>query len=130
MGHLRTPDGVRQVIELAELAGAATSTAATSGPMSFPQRHPLCGPGASTTYDFTLGLETDSPDIALIGPRIATIAPLRDRAGIGFGGLRAHHRAAPGEAGSAPIRSGGRRIAIDAEASLPELIRAARSLRP
>ena len=23
--------------------------------MSFPQRHPLCGPGANTSYDYTLG---------------------------------------------------------------------------
>jgi acetolactate synthase I/II/III large subunit len=133
VGHLRTPEGVRQAIELAELVGAATSTAATSGPMSFPQRHPLCGPGAGpgagTRYDFALGLETDSPDIALVGPRVAAIAPARDRAGIGFGGLRANHRAAPAAGGNGANRPAGRRIAIDAEASLPELIRAARTLR-
>ncbi len=129
VGHLRTPEGVRQAVELAELVGAATSTAATSGPMSFPQRHPLCGPGASTRYDFTLGLETASPDIALVGPRVAAIAAKRDRAGIGFGGLRANHRAAPAAPGSAPTYPAGRRMAVDAEASLPELIRAARTLR-
>ena len=129
VGHLRTPEGVRHAIELAELVGAATSTAATSGPMSFPQRHPLCGPGASTRYDFTLGLETSSPDIALIGPRVAAIAAVRDHAGIGFGGLRANHRAAPVASDNDPTRPAGRRIGVDAEASLPELIGAARSLR-
>jgi acetolactate synthase I/II/III large subunit len=130
VGHLRTPEGVRQAIELVELVGAATSTAATSGPMSFPQRHPLCGPGASTGYDFALGLESSSPGIELIGPRVAAIAPARDRAGIGFGGLRPSHRETPvGGTGNAPRRPEGRRIAIDAEASLPELIRAVRSLK-
>ena len=48
VGRLRTPEGVQRAVELAELVGASTSTAATSGPMSFPQRHPLCGPGADT----------------------------------------------------------------------------------
>lgn len=129
VGHLRTPEGVRQAIELAELVGASTSTEATAGPMSFPQRHPLCGPGASTTYDFTLGLETRSPDIELIGPQLASIAPARDRAGIGFGGLRANHRASPFARGNAPTRPEGHRIAIDVEASLPPLISAVRSLR-
>jgi acetolactate synthase I/II/III large subunit len=129
VGHLRTPEGVRHAIELAELVGAATSTAATSGPMSFPQRHPLCGPGASTRYDFTLGLEAPSPDVALIGPRVAAIAPTRDRAGVGFGGLRANHRAAPAAPDNAPTSPAGHRIAIDAQASLPELVRAVRSLK-
>ncbi|MBK9252927.1 MAG: hypothetical protein IPM70_14145 [Proteobacteria bacterium] len=32
--------------------------------MSFPQRHPLSGPGASTEYDFRLGLESGPADIA------------------------------------------------------------------
>src|SRR5438093_1091242 len=59
VGRLRTPEGVKQAVRLAELVGASTSTGATQGPMSFPQRHPLCGPGASTSYDYTLGLEAD-----------------------------------------------------------------------
>ena len=46
VGRLRTPEGVKRAVELAELVGACTSTTATVGPMSFPQRHPLCGPGA------------------------------------------------------------------------------------
>ena len=47
-GRLRTPEGVKLSVELAELVGASTSTAATNGPMSFPQTNPLCGPGADT----------------------------------------------------------------------------------
>src|SRR5262245_39740942 len=43
VGRLRTPQGVKAVVELAELVGASTSTNATGGPMSFPQRHPLSG---------------------------------------------------------------------------------------
>src|SRR5258705_139750 len=45
VGRLRTPDGVKAGVQLAELVGASTSTSATQGPMSFPQRHPLSGPG-------------------------------------------------------------------------------------
>jgi len=126
VGQLRTAEGVREAIELAELVGAVATTAATSGPMSFPQRHRLCGPGASPTYDFTLALETGSPDVALVGPRIAAIAAARDKLGIGFGGLRGNR--APGAAPAPPGSSTGRRIPIDAEASLPELLRAVRSL--
>src|SRR5262245_11194062 len=58
VGRLRTPQGVKAAIELAEHLGASTSTTATNGPMSFPQRHPLQGPGADTNYDYTLGLES------------------------------------------------------------------------
>ena len=128
VGQLRTPEGVREAIELAELVGASTSTAATSGPMSFPQRHPLCGPGADTTYDFTLGLETGATDVALIGPRVAALAATRDRAGIGFGGLRANRPTGTGGPANAPVSTTGRFFAVDAEASLPELIRAVRAL--
>ena len=55
VGRLRTPEGVKRSVELAELVGACTSTAATTGPMSFPQRHPLCGPGADTTLRLHAG---------------------------------------------------------------------------
>ena len=51
VGHLRTPAGVKLATELAALLGASTSTSATQGPMSFPQRHPLCGPGADDVSD-------------------------------------------------------------------------------
>jgi len=122
VGQLRTPEGVRNAIELAELVGASTGTKATSGPMSFPQRHPLCGPGASTHYDFTLGLETGPATLALMGPGIAAVATARDRSSIGFGGLRS----------AAPINSTDgkidRRIEVDAEASLPEIVHEAKRL--
>src|SRR2546421_12436927 len=73
VGRLRTPQGVKSAVELAELVGASTSTSATNGPMSFPQRHPLCGPGANTTYDYTLGLEMPGAQASLIGPGLATL---------------------------------------------------------
>jgi thiamine pyrophosphate-dependent acetolactate synthase large subunit-like protein len=119
VGQLRTPEGVALAVQLAERVGASTSTRATAGPMSFPQRHPLCGPGADTRYDFRLGLEVGPADVALIGPRVASLHTLRDKGGIGFGGLRAANAeaSAPGEA----IR---RSIAVDAEASLGLIIAA------
>ncbi|HEX6996897.1 MAG TPA: thiamine pyrophosphate-binding protein [Gammaproteobacteria bacterium] len=120
VGHLRTHEGVRRAVELAELVGAATGTRATQGPMSFPQRHPLCGPGAATGYDYRLGLETGPADVALVGPRIAAIAEQRDTARIGFGGLRG---SSPSAGPFAPRDDGiERRIEADAEASLPAII--------
>jgi acetolactate synthase I/II/III large subunit len=119
VGRLRTPDGVRLAVELAELTGASTSTAATQGPMSFPQRHPLCGPGASATYDYVLGLEVPGAQVSLTGPALATLLA-RDTAKIGFGGIAPGvSRAGRGRGGSAPS---GRVIEVDAEASLPRLI--------
>src|SRR5580658_3375492 len=99
VGRLRTPEGVKRAVELAELVGASTSTAATNGPMSFPQRHPLCGPGADTAYDYTLGLETGGAQASITGPALARIAPARDTLDIGFGGIT------PGAGGG---RGGGR----------------------
>jgi len=116
VGRLRTPEGVKQAVQLAELVGASTSTGATQGPMSFPQRHPLCGPGASTSYDYTLGLETEGAQVSLIGPGLSTLLS-RDPTNIGFGGI------APTPAGG---RGGGaargRAIEVDAEASLLPII--------
>src|SRR6476620_7432707 len=86
VGRLRTPQGVKSAIELAELVGASTSTAATNGPMSFPQRHPLCGPGFSTTYDYTLGLEQQGAQASIVGPNLTTLLS-RDVTKIGFGGI-------------------------------------------
>ena len=124
VGHLRTPEGVKHAIELAELLGASTSTQATAGPMSFPNRHPLCGPGAGEA-DFTLGLESKTADAAIVGPEIGTTVAARDKGGIGFGGLAPTQ---PGRADSPPPRG---KIAsevypVDAEASLPLLIAAVR----
>jgi acetolactate synthase-1/2/3 large subunit len=113
VGRLRTPEGVQRAVELAELVGASTSTAAANGPMSFPQRHPLCGPGANTTYDYTLGLETGGAQASIVGPDLPTIVARRDSANIGFGGL-------DGSGG----RGGNHTSAIqaDAEATLPAII--------
>jgi thiamine pyrophosphate-dependent acetolactate synthase large subunit-like protein len=119
VGRLRTPEGVQKAVELAELVGASTSTTATSGPMSFPQRHPLCGPGADTAYDYTLGLEAGGAQVSITGPSLAKIAEARDRDDIGFGGIRAGSatgRFAPRTVPSAlPLQA-------DAEASLPLII--------
>jgi acetolactate synthase I/II/III large subunit len=113
VGQLRTPVGVKLAVQLAELVGASTSTRATSGPMSFPQRHPLCGPGVSTSYDFRLGLEAGPADVALIGPRVASLTPARDRSAIGLGGLRQNVTAV------ADVK---RQISVDAEASLAAIV--------
>jgi thiamine pyrophosphate-dependent acetolactate synthase large subunit-like protein len=88
--------------------------------MSFPQRHPLCGPGADTRYDYRLGLETGPADVALLGPHVASLQAARDTAKIGFGGLRGSApTSGPFAAQDAAIK---RTIAIDAEASLPAII--------
>ncbi len=127
VGKLRTPEGVRLAVELAELVGASTSTAATEGPMSFPQRHPLCGPGASTDYDFTLGLETGPADIGIVGPGIESLFRTRDEMEIGFGGLRTNAQPAGGP--FAPRDDAiARRFNADAEASLPLIIENAKRL--
>ena len=124
VGHLRTPEGVKRAVELAELLGASTSTQATAGPMSFPNRHPLCGPGAGEA-DFTLGLESKEADAAIFGPDIGATVATRDKGGIGFGGLVATQ---PGRTDARPPRG---KVAsevypVDAEASLPLLIAAVR----
>jgi len=120
VGQLRTPEGVQLAVQLAELVGASTSTKATAGSMSFPQRHPLCGPGADTKVDYRLGLETGPADVALIGPKVDSLHTTRDLHGIGFGGLRGTTPTAE----PTPANRIGRRIAIDAEASLSALIAA------
>jgi acetolactate synthase I/II/III large subunit len=126
VGRLRTPEGVRLAVQLAELVGASTATTATQGPMSFPQRHPLCGPGANASYDFTLGLEQPGT-VSLTGPSLVTLLS-RDTGNIGFGGIAPGVSRAGGagrggggrggRAGGAP----GRTVDVDAEASLPILI--------
>jgi thiamine pyrophosphate-dependent acetolactate synthase large subunit-like protein len=113
VGRLRTPQGVNLAVELAELVGASTSTAAARGPMSFPQRHPLCGPGANTAHDYTLGLETPGAQASIIGADLPTIVAQRDTINIGFGGLDG--RGGRGGNNAPPIQA-------DAEASLPAII--------
>jgi acetolactate synthase I/II/III large subunit len=119
VGRLRTPQGVKFAVQLTELVGASADSAATQGPMSFPQGHPLYGAGASTTYDYTLGLEAPAATVALMGPTNATLLN-RDVTNIGFGGI------APGVGGNRGTgrgnSPGGRTIDVDAEASLPAVI--------
>jgi len=124
VGRLRTPQGVKAAVELAELVGASTSTAATNGPMSFPQRHSLCGPGFNTTYDYTLGLEAPGAQASITGPGLATLLS-RDVTNIGFGGIAPGSgnrggggRGGRGAAAAAPALA----ITADAEASLPSII--------
>ncbi len=117
VGRLRTPEGVKRAVELAELVGACTSTAATQGPMSFPQRHPLCGPGADTTYDYTLGLETGGAQVSINGPGLAKVAEARDVTHIDFKGVRT-----PANFGRGNREKSAMPIEADAEASLPLLI--------
>jgi thiamine pyrophosphate-dependent acetolactate synthase large subunit-like protein len=85
--------------------------------MSFPQRHPLCGPGADTAYDYTLGLGIGGTQASIIPPDLPTIVPQRDVMNVGFGGLdgSAGGRGARGAPTAPPIQA-------DAEASLPALI--------
>jgi len=118
VGNLRTPAGVAAAVELAELVGACTGTNATSASMSFPQRHPLCGPGFDRNYDFVLGLDADSPNISIRRPTVASLTATRDGMGIGFGGLRSN-----AAAGASPApASAGTVLSVDAEASIPLII--------
>ena len=118
VGRLRTPEGVARAVELAELVGACTSSRAANGPNSFPNRHPLCGPGAAgEEYDYVLGLEAPGAQTALLGPHIRTVAD-RDPTRIGLGGNRMMGR------GFVPITPppGENNIDVDAEASLAAII--------
>lgn len=134
VGRLRTPEGVQRAVELAELVGASTSTRAQFGPMSFPQSHALCGPGAATNNDFTLGLEMGPADVALVGIGVNTLYRTRDAMNVGFGSMRARP---PEQMGPLPSDAGliarfavardvARRIDLDAEASLPLIVEAVR----
>jgi thiamine pyrophosphate-dependent acetolactate synthase large subunit-like protein len=124
VGFFRTHDGVAAAIQLAELVGASVGSRAHLGPMSFPQGHPLSGPGEGKP-DFTLGLETGPADMAIVGPRVADLTPVRDTVGIGFGGLRANAPALIMERQKANLERmyrGKLPLASDAEASLPAII--------
>lgn len=118
VGRLRTPQGVKLAVELAELLGASTSTTATGGPMSFPQRHPLQGPGADTNYDYTLGLEAAGAQASINGPTLSTITAQRDVMKVGFTGIQG----AGGRGGGARGGGGNASITADAEASLPLIV--------
>jgi thiamine pyrophosphate-dependent acetolactate synthase large subunit-like protein len=119
VGKLRTPEGVQQAVELAELLGCSVSTMAMRAPMSFPHPHPLCGPGADTKYDYGLGLESDADSVSIIGPSMKTVNKERDVTKIGWGDMRE----GPGRMGQQPRKPRAKqKITTDAEASLPLII--------
>lgn len=115
-GRFRTPEGIKLAVELADLVGASVETKSHQGPMSFPQRHRLVGPGAEVEYDYVLGLEASGAQAALNGPHLRTLTE-RDLTEINFGGIRPPVR---------PQRdvSGENDLMADAEASLPVIIAA------
>lgn len=115
VGRLRTPAGVQQVIELAELVGASVDTYATRGPMSFPQTHHLVGPGDNTVYDFELGLERGSAGIAIVGPHLKDDHESRDATDIDFGWRKVKPN---------PAKFTGEFLSGDPQAALPLLLRA------
>lgn len=118
-GAFRTPEGAQAAVQLAELVGACTSTSATQEPMGFPQRHPLCGSGADSNYDYVLGLEANSPQLSLRRPTVVTLTAERDQMGIGFGGMRTNP---PATGRGAPQPQQGTVLTVDAEASIPVII--------
>ena len=116
VGRLRTPEGIADAVRLAELTGSSVRTSATAGPMSFPERHPLCGNGGNIDHDYILGLESDGKDTSIQGPTLLSNAANRDITNIGFGFIR--------EPVIPPRRdlSGKNDITADAESSLPLII--------
>ncbi len=118
VGRLRTPEGIQQAVTLAELTGASVETRATFGPMSFPQTHALCGPGADENYDYVLGLERPGAQASIQGPSVRSFDD-RDLMGIGFGNVRPPVRPQRDTSGDFDLEA-------DAEASLPALISAVR----
>lgn len=122
VGQLRTPEGIALAVELAELTGSSVQTAATDGPMSFPQTHALVGPGAGSEYDYELGLETAGASASIRGPGIQALSE-RDEMGIHFGNMRSGGGRRLG--GSGPV-AGENVIAADAEASLAVIVEEAR----
>jgi thiamine pyrophosphate-dependent acetolactate synthase large subunit-like protein len=116
VGRLRTPEGIANAVKLAELTGASVRTSATGGPMSFPERHPLCGSGGNIDHDYILGIESDGKDTSIQGPTLLSNAANRDLMNIGFGFIR--------EPVIPPRRdlSGKNDITADAESSLPLII--------
>jgi thiamine pyrophosphate-dependent acetolactate synthase large subunit-like protein len=95
--------------------------------MSFPQRHPLCGPGADTNYDYTLGIETAGAQASITGPGLATLLS-RDAMNVGFGGIAPNGGGRQNGGGGRGGRGGGAAAApalaltADAETSLPGVI--------
>ena len=116
VGRLRTHEEVNKAIELVEITGSSVRTSATSGPLSFPERHPLCGEGYNQDYDYILGLESDGKNTSIQGPTLLSRADKRDLSNIGFGFIR--------KPVIPPRRdlSGENDLTADAEASIPIII--------
>ncbi len=121
VGRFRTPEGIERAVELAGLVGASVTTRAWIEPMSFPQGHPLCGPGADGEHDFTLGLETGGAQASIIGPHRRTVEG-RDVTGIGYGFVRPPRTPLRGP--YAPPEPGENDMTADAEASIPLIMAA------
>ena len=119
VGRMRTPEGVERAIALAELIGASVATRAWIEPMSYPQNHPLCGPGTDTDYDFILGLETSGAQTSIIGPHRRTLSK-RDETDIGYGFVRKPPTPIWGP--YAPPAKGENDLTADAETSIPLII--------
>ena len=114
VGRLRSDRGIAAAVELAELTGASVSSAAHVGPMSFPERHPLVGPGFDVDWDLHLGLEQAASDVAVIGPHLRNLQD-RDPTGIEFGWKESPTFRPPPTPASL--------FEADAEASLPRIVR-------
>ncbi|MDX1480391.1 MAG: thiamine pyrophosphate-binding protein [Woeseiaceae bacterium] len=123
VGRLRTPAGIERTVELAELVGASVESQAWIDPMSFPQGHPLAGPGLAGDHDYILGLERGSPHASIIGPHRRSFAD-RDVTGIGYGFVR--EPPVPIWGPYAPPKPGANDLTADAEDSLPLIIAAVR----
>jgi acetolactate synthase-1/2/3 large subunit len=67
----RTPAGVAQLVELAELLQAPVHDGQFMQRMNFPTRHPLKNAGSPADADFVLGLE--KPDFFLITHRLTPV---------------------------------------------------------
>lgn len=124
VGRLRTPAGIDAAVALAELAGASVSSRAWIEPMSFPQNHALCGPGADRNHDFVLGLETGGAQASIIGPHRRSNSN-RDETGIGYGFIRTPPTPVTGP--YAPPPAGENDLTADAQASLHHIIHEVRS---
>ena len=87
VGRLRTPEGVKRAVELAELVRRIDQHGSDERAHEFSATASAMRPGREHRYDYTLGLETPGAQATIQGPATAKIAGPRDPLGIGFGGL-------------------------------------------
>src|SRR5262249_26535808 len=124
----RTQKGIDLLVELADLVQCPVN--ATGDRVSFPSRHPLAGPGAPGSVDFTLILASGSAGAGGAGGRGARGGPGNANGRISAASitsaefLATHNYNINGAgAGQADLM-----IAADAEATLPGLIEEVRKL--